>query len=271
MLFDVLSMGVTSVGLCSGDDGDIQPRIELNNSIIELLPISQIFDEFRYIHRRDFIEESFAKDADFLISLHYLSFKESQKNRSLYAKILCELPVVRGIASPALYQLSLSFYSGMRPWQRESIIFPRCLLYWISKEKVDNGSSVDQNVCIKHFLYSSCSALNYYSRLMFNGGNFGMQKNEATLFVRQVIENLEQFTPIINHNLSAQIAKLSFFINCWQKIVVEPIHSENVANQKNGKYIFNGIWWLGRELEDNFNQLSEQHLVNMINSLQEII
>lgn len=274
MLFEALSMGMTAVALYSGSSSVEQSKFELGNSITELLPITQIFDEFRYIMRRDSFEECFAKDADFLISLAYLSFKESQKNRSLYAKISCELPVVSGIASPALFSLSLSFYSGMRIWQREALIFPRCLRYWVlSKEKMDNRWSQEQHTAFSHYLFSCCSALLHYSRSIFNESNSGTPKDEASSLVGQIIANLEQLSKAfkVSHNLSAQIAILSFFLNHWQKIVVEPVASENKTNPEEGKDIFSGIWWLGRDLEDSFNQLSEQHFHHIIHTLQGMI
>lgn len=273
MLFDALSMGMTAVALYSGASGAMPSKFEVGTSITELLPIAQIFDEFRYIISRDSVEECFAKDADFLVSLAYLSFKESQKNRSLYAKIPCELSVVSGVVSSALLLLSLSFYSGMRTWQREALIFPHCLSYWVSKDKVDNKWSQEQHAAFNHYLFSSCSALLHYSGSIFNESNFGTPKDEASSLVGQIIANLEQLSNAakVSHNLSAQIARLSFFWNHWQKIVVEPVASENETNPEEGKAIFNGIWWLGRELEDNFNRLGEQHLINIINTLEDII
>jgi hypothetical protein len=269
LLFDVLSMGVDAVGLNSYPNYSNQKQVEIVSVALDLLPITQHFDEFRYIIRQETLKECFAKDSGFFTTLTYLSFKESQNTRPLYAIIPFNLFIVEGIVGNTFYLLCNSFFSGNRPWQRETIFLSRCLSY-ISKSQINNKLSKGQRNSFIHILFSSCSALESVSSIIFNENSSSLIKTQAVTFANQLLISIKQLSglPDENQNLFIQISKLSYFFNNWQKIVSMPIDSENISNPEDKESILDGIWWLGKELKGQLNQIGEQTFLNSVKKIR---
>ena len=269
-LFDVLSMGMDVVGLCNSSGDSTQRKVELVSEVLECLPIAQQFEEFRWVVRRDFAEECFAKDAEFFVSMAYLSFRDAQNLRSLYAKVPFNMTVVTGITSHALLSLSLSFFSGTRSWQREVLVLPQSLARTMSMERIHVKLSEEQQYAFKHFLHSSFSALTYFSAYLFGESSANLSKHEAFSIARQVVGHLMKLSVATTATcgLVQQSSKLNFFLDQWQKNAAGPISSENVADPEAKKSVFDGIWWLGKELKDDFNRLGEQNFLGMVDCLR---
>jgi hypothetical protein len=240
---------------------------------LDLLPITQQFEEFRYVIHKDTLNKCFAETADFQVILAYLTFIEAQKTQTLYVKISCDLTIVEGVTSSVFFLLSMSFFSGTRNWQRETLILPSCLSYLKSRNQGGNSLSQGQQDVFRHFLFSSCSALEHFSRMMFSENSFGLSKNEAFSIVMRIIAYLEELSGTIKttHELSTQIEQLSYFINYWQKTAAGSITSQNVANPEVKEGVFDGIWWLGRDLKDEFNQIGKQRFLEMISIMRRLI
>lgn len=269
LLFDVLSMGVDSVGLNSHPNYSNQKQVEIVSVALDLLPITEHFDEFRYIISKEALKECFAKDSGFFTTLTYLSFKESQNTRPLYAIIPFNLFIVEGIVGNTFYLLCNSFFSGSRPWQRETIFLSRCF-YYISNSQINNELSKGQRNSFIHILFSSCSALESISTIIFNENNSNLIKYQAVTFANQLLISIKQLSALSdkNQNLFIQISKLSYFFNNWQKTVSISIDSENISNQEDKERILDGIWWLGKELKGQLNKIGEQVFLNNVKNIR---
>jgi hypothetical protein len=268
-LFGALSMGVDAVVIENFQNDIVQKKVELSNSVMDSLPVLQLFDEFRYIIRQDYLMKCFLKDADFHTIPAYLSFNESQKALGLYAIIPLNLTVTRGVTSHALFLLCMSFFSETRAWQRETLILPTCLLY----QKDLTNILHKRHSAIVHFMFSSCSALEEFSKIIFNQRSQGLVKDEFFSIVKQIIVYLECVSNQLEYSniLLSKIAKISYFINYWEQIWELPFALENITNIEAEKRIFDGIWWLGKELKDDFNQLGKQRFIDIINEFRESI
>ena len=273
MLFQALSLGVKAVLMISNDGNPVQAKIELYNSYIDIMPISQIFDEHRYICTKEFLEECFDGEKSFGITLEGLSYKVIQGGGDLYAKIPCSLPVLPGLVSNALYRLMLDYYSGNRVWQRDVLILPKAFFVEFKLEFFSlHDLKLTELEIVKHFVYSSCSFFENYSDLFFSENISMNSKREAFFLGNEVMQQLLQISNLCKdlNSLVLIIEKLCFFFNYWIKTSAEPISSENILNPEKKKGVFDGVWWLGKELKDDFNFLGKQQMIIIINELRAV-
>ena len=257
-LFHALSMGVYSVGLYSYSDNFEPKKVELVNSALELLPVTQQFDEFRYIVLKDSLKECFAKDADFNTMLVYLSSKASNHISELFIKIPFQLFAQDGLGSNVFHSLSYSFFSDTRPWHRDTLILSRCFFNHISH--TSNKMSSAQRDILIHLLFSCCSAMVNLSRLVFNENSSGLIKNQAYSFLNKITVILDKLSelPDMGRELSTQIEKLSYFINYWQKVA-----SKSTADEVN-ENVFDGVFWLGEWVKNDLNMIGEKIFINKV-------
>jgi len=270
-LLDTLTLGVDAAALYHASAHNLGSKVEFINSAIELLPISNHFEEFRYVLRRDAVAECFGEAADFHTSLTYLLFQESKGGRLKYAAIPCELNIVEGVTNHALFSLGLSFFSGTKSWHRETLVLPRGLAYKLQADVGARQPSKGELDALRHFLFSSCSALEFYSAALFN--ERADARKEALQFSAQVVAHLEHLCGSLKQTLelTPQIARLSSFLNHWEKIAAGEIVSENVANPNARRGMFEALWWLDRGLKDDFNRIGSDKFRGMLSSLRRLI
>ena len=267
-LRDVLALGLDAVTLCPIPDG--ARHNEWVKSPLDLLPTAQQFEEYRYILPRAAMLECFAQTSDFDTSLVYLLCQAGRVPAPMYAKIPCELIVVMGVASHPLLSMSLSYFSGACPWQREVLRLP----YGLVARFVHGGEpmrlSPGEIDSLRHFMFSGCSALEFFSKAMFNEKAVGMEKKEAFVIAAKIVDYFVQLTDAlkITHELITSIAKLRFFLEQWMLVAASPIASENVSDPEAKRGIFDGVWWLDRDLKEDFNRIGAEKLVDLLNSMR---
>ncbi len=264
-IFHALSMGVCSVGLYSYYDNSNQKKVELVNSALELLPVTQQFDEFRYIALKDSLNECFAKGADFNTMLVYLSSKASNPISELFIKIPFQLVAQDGLGSNVFHSLSYSFFSDTRPWHRDTLILSRCFFNHISQ--TSNKLSPVQRDILIHLLFSCCSAMVTLSRLIFSENSSGLIKSQAYSFLNKITAVLDKLSelPSIERELSTQIEKLSYFINYWQKVASKSTTIDNTEVKEN---IFDGVFWLGEWVKNDLNTIGEKIFLNKVGNVR---
>lgn len=267
-LFHALSMGVCSVGLYSYPENIDQKKVELVNFALELLPITQQFDEFRYIVLKDSLKECFAKDADFNTMLVYLSSKASNQIPELFIKIPFQLFAQDRLGSNVFHSLSYSFFSGTLPWHRDTLVLSRCLFNHISQTS-NKISNVQREVLI-HLLFSCCSAMVNLSRLIFSENSSGLSRSQAFSFLIQIIAILDKISglPDIGRQLSIHIEQLSYFISYWQKVSSKSIFTENLSNTEIKQSVFDGIFWLGEWVKNDLNIIGEKVFLNKVGNVR---
>lgn len=270
-LLDVLSLRVRAVALATHGK-TIAFKVTLLGSALQVLPSAQRFDDFRYVLSRDDLMACFGADANYQTVLNYLSSMENQGSRMLYAQVPAAMAAVKGVVSYGFFSLCMAYYSGTRPWQREVLNLPRSLISGMHNAKQDQAQGTleaSQAEALRHFFFSSCSALEYFCDAMFSERTQGMSKSGTFAVVTEVLENLATLSDNSSASspLMPHVTQLSCFLSQWQKSASDAIASETVnsAQQRGPLY---GIWALDRELKEDLNQLGKKKLQALIMGLR---
>jgi hypothetical protein len=163
----------------------------------------------------------------------------------------------------------MSYYSGTRPWQREALNLPRSLFPSLRRNtnKKQVGRSYETDALI-HFLFSSCSALEYFSGLMFSERVYGLPKERAFETSRTILINLATLSEIMTSPLPPHVTRLLSFLSQWQKCAGDNVASETVHTTQVRRGPLNGLWWLDRELKNDLNKLGEKKFFMLIAGLR---
>jgi hypothetical protein len=234
------------------------------------LPATQHFDEFRYVVLREDMEACYAADADYLTMLTYLSMQECQTQSRLYARIPCQAIALKGLASLSFFNLCLGYFSGTRPWQREVLNLPRSLIYKMRSADSQRPMPNGQLESLRHFLFSSCSALEHFSTSIFTESVQRSVKDKAFSMAHDVLANIATLSQstAASTQLMPHVTQLLCFLSQWETTAADGIASNNVNPLKQQRSPINGIWWLGRELKDDLNKLGRGKIQGLINGLR---
>jgi hypothetical protein len=100
-----------------------------------------------------------------------------------------------------------------------------------------------------------------------------MEKKQSFVVVSKIVNYFAQLASAlkVTSSLVPHITRLKFFIDQWIAFAAAPITSENVSDPDAKRGVFDGVWWLDRELKDDFNKMGAEKMIGLLNSIRHAI